>query len=411
MKTFTLFAGLLLVAGTLTAQTWNRIATSFSDDLTNVHFANENLGYVIGSGAAMYKTTDGGDSWSALSPPVASDVSLRGLWGNGAGIVYVSGSANTINGENATLLKSEDFGETWTAQDIGHTNGFENHIFCVDADNCFLSGGQTGAGGMIAHTTTGGPTWAKDNFFGVAFFSQITFADANTGYAVGLESQTFTYGAVYRTDDGGANWSPTATMVPGYTQSIHCWTPNSCICGTSTAMYRTNDSGDNWSLISLPAQETVLEIEFIDVNNGWYITVNGVYVTDDAGATWAADPNFTGTETMGSMHSLSHLGRAYAVGDGGAVYETTFAANAIAEVENIEISVQPNPASNVLNVKTDTELISGQIIDLSGRVVANLPSMRGNSQQTINIEQLPVGIYVLQLTTEHSTSNRRFVKQ
>jgi hypothetical protein len=83
----------------------------------------------------------------------------------------------------------------------------------------------------------------------------------------------------------------------------------------------------------------------------------------------------------------------------------------------IKFNLMPNPASDVLNVSYDlnkTSNISISIIDLTGRKVMNVTNETqnaGDHLQAIRLNELSAGIYLLNLSTEGGSINRKFVKQ
>lgn len=72
----------------------------------------------------------------------------------------------------------------------------------------------------------------------------------------------------------------------------------------------------------------------------------------------------------------------------------------ILSVESItsnHVSVFPNPASNQLNVVSETEISSYVIVDISGKVVLNSPKDNTKSTLNIDISKLQSGIYFLKV--------------
>jgi Leucine-rich repeat (LRR) protein len=80
-------------------------------------------------------------------------------------------------------------------------------------------------------------------------------------------------------------------------------------------------------------------------------------------------------------------------------------ASSINENEQLNISLYPNPASSILTIQSDEVINQIQIFNLLGELIQT------EKQSTFSIEQLPSGIYVLQIQTENGQSNQRFVKE
>ncbi len=80
-----------------------------------------------------------------------------------------------------------------------------------------------------------------------------------------------------------------------------------------------------------------------------------------------------------------------------------------ASFENSELSIFPIPAKNILNIKTnEITLKSGQIFDLNGKLVLEADVIG----DTINVEKLTTGTYILLLTDENGKGySQKFLKE
>lgn len=78
-------------------------------------------------------------------------------------------------------------------------------------------------------------------------------------------------------------------------------------------------------------------------------------------------------------------------------------------IQNIEFTVFPNPAREVLYINCDIEKAVYQIFDINGRLV-NSGLAFSNSE--INISDLVSGTYLIILSTDNGkTGIQKFVKQ
>ena len=64
------------------------------------------------------------------------------------------------------------------------------------------------------------------------------------------------------------------------------------------------------------------------------------------------------------------------------------------EISYNKLAVFPNPANGMLNIVTEKQIISAEIIDLPGRIIARF------SDNTINVSTLPNGYYNIRITTD-----------
>lgn len=71
-----------------------------------------------------------------------------------------------------------------------------------------------------------------------------------------------------------------------------------------------------------------------------------------------------------------------------------------------QITVFPNPATNQINLKTTTPIISVQLIDIRGQLLRSW-----KDQKQLDIQNISKGVYVLKITTNEGTQAIRFVKE
>ncbi len=76
--------------------------------------------------------------------------------------------------------------------------------------------------------------------------------------------------------------------------------------------------------------------------------------------------------------------------------------------QNDLIKIYPNPAKTEVNINSEKELTSIQILDLNGKVVARKDA--DNSRiHTISVANLPKGIYMIQTIGKEFTSNKKVI--
>jgi len=101
--------------------------------------------------------------------------------------------------------------------------------------------------------------------------------------------------------------------------------------------------------------------------------------------------------------------------NGGGLAPRTGSANSSVALADIKLSVYPNPTRDVLHMTFQGGLgqASARIMDLTGRIVLtqSFRLTQGIQQETLQVENLPVGTYVLTLDKEGKKEYFRFVKQ
>lgn len=159
-------------------------------------------------------------------------------------------------------------------------------VYSTDSMNAWI----VGAGGEILHTIDGGLNWEDYSYLTSKTCKSIDFSSETNGFIVGDD------GLVLRTEDGGQNWTSIDFDVPNTLFTVDFvdenngwivqgfWHPN-----FPRGLYRTIDGGDNWSFIEI---NNLYRVSFIDSLNGWasifdpissYVSVHRTY---DGGMNW-----------------------------------------------------------------------------------------------------------------------------
>ena len=172
-----------------------------------VTFSDATHGFVTASDPSsapvVYRTADGGKTWTASAPLPAAGGSTTGLTPvslRAFGTTLLA-DVNGQNGHNA--YRSTDGGATWTFVTTAPSQ--QDVIAFVTATRWV----QISSPGNSKETTDGGATWhafTTDYQQAAPVAPAITFGDAQVGYAT-------VRGAIQRTIDGGAHWS--ALRTPG----------------------------------------------------------------------------------------------------------------------------------------------------------------------------------------------------
>lgn len=157
---------------------WELVNTGQSGNITigyairsgKIFFQDENTGWVLGAQSDLIKTTDGGDTWSAVSLPEE--------YYNTYSIVFNTENGGIICGE--TTFQTSDGGDTWTKKDI-----FNHNML----DVCFtdsLQGWMVGEYGDVFKSSNGGNAWAQvENTVTSAALKAVSFPTKNKGWATG----------------------------------------------------------------------------------------------------------------------------------------------------------------------------------------------------------------------------------
>jgi photosystem II stability/assembly factor-like uncharacterized protein len=254
---------------------------------------NANTIYVAAAGGGVWKTTDGGTTWSPLTDSQATlSMGAIALAPSNPNVIY----AGTGEADNSTdcfygrgVLKSTDAGATWTL--------------------------LTGNAGI--------------NEFDRTAISRILIdpTDSNTVYVAvatsGENGRVGPYG-FYKSTDGGTTWTNTmasviadpmaeftdAVLDPSHPQTIYVAVGDSTAAKAENGVYRSTDAGATWSIAGnfpmgvggvikvaiAPSTSQTLIAAMADPSSGGLLAM---MKTSDGGNTWTTltkTPNFMGTQ-------------------------------------------------------------------------------------------------------------------
>jgi hypothetical protein len=277
------------------------------------HPSNANIIYIGVPAGGVWKTTDGGATWSPMSDALAS-IGVSGIavdHANPNTVYILTGDGDGADTYSIGVMKSTDGGATWSTTGLtwGVTNFVRGYKLLMHPTNSNIMLAVTNAG--IYRTNDGWSTWT--NVQGGSF-RDIEFKPGSPSTVYAVSTNTF-----YRSTDTGATWSVTGTGLPANENRIAlAVTPansnyvyylagpgGATGSGTFRGLYRSTDSGSTFSTMS-----TTPNILGSDVNGGgtgdqsWYDLALAVNPSD-ANNTITGGVNVWRSTNGGSSHTLS----------------------------------------------------------------------------------------------------------
>ncbi len=233
----------LFFAGSAFAQ-WNlEYGEELGIDFSAVNFASSTVGYAVAGSGIIYKTVDGGFTWTEQTSPTTtsffdvfckSDTEVWAVGDNGL-MVYTTDGTNWVVHDSSQVMTSLDI----------------NTVFCLGNDiwlacdtGVFFYSNDNGANWSLPVTNP-----ATDDVTDISFFN------GNKGYA-SVDGAGIMY-----TNDGGANWTKATLnlgMYPYTRTDIECIVAVNSTVGVAagwgsvigpqpTIVLVTTDGGVNWS--------------------------------------------------------------------------------------------------------------------------------------------------------------------
>ena len=272
---------------------------------------------VVGMPSLIVRSTDGGARWEQVhrSPNGWMEAeSLPVLWS-----VVVASERDGWAVGAAGVFASGDGGGSWRAV-ASPPDVDPNAVAAVGPDHVWVVGDLKDPGGQqpfeltaaVLASSDGGATWRRQRVPPLASLTDVVFADARHGWALGGEGPDYE-SVVLVTDDGGAHWRRRRTP-PGRRLSAiacvdrrHLWIS----AGQSNAdpqkahassILATADGGGTWKEQYAAPSGSLTDVCFVDGDHGWVVGIHGTILhTTDGGATWRpqqAPPNAQGLSAV-----------------------------------------------------------------------------------------------------------------
>jgi len=255
-------------------QTWSDKSLGVLENMGSCFFVNSNLGWVGGS-YGLYKTTDGGDSWTQQTGP--SNIKKIFFFDQSTG--WTVGGTYGTTSDFGQIFLTTDGGDHWTEEKNSTHWSMFNGVQFIDKSTGWVSSGF----GFLIKATDGGSVWQSPLYLKSGMgIGSMYFIDKNTGFAVGRDNNG---GSIYKTVDGGTSWidkAPGMPYSPGYIKFFNA--NNGIVAGGAyfgqPAVLVTSDGGENWTtqITSVPdgaSSGSFLSEYFVDNNTGWAVGGSG----------------------------------------------------------------------------------------------------------------------------------------
>lgn len=272
MQNSIFFALCLLFSVQLSAQEWSRqYPFPVLESLQEIAFDPNGHGWAVGSNSTILHSTNWGASWEIQEAPHAQ-VSLLSL-----AIDPNSNGQKAFIGGNL-LLKTEDGGQTWENL-IGSTNPI-NQIQIINSDIIYAFGHNN----TNKKSSDGGNTWEDVNAPSGIGPCRGYFLDELNGWA---SDGGFNNTKLYRTHDGGQNWTLLDTTPRNGIIGLYMLNENTGFMSGGQQVLKTTDGGEHWNAISEAIPQGITDLHIVNEDEIWASIFNGqVYRTFNGGTDW-----------------------------------------------------------------------------------------------------------------------------
>ena len=291
-------AGLTLAA----APAWTPQLTGVNARLRGVSAVSDKVAWASGTAGTVLRTTDGGDTWKQVNVPNAPKLDFRDIDALSDRVAYV---LSIGNGELSRIYKTADGGTSWTLQ-LANT---DPKVF-LDAMSFWspdrgIAYSDSIDGQFVIFRTTDGRTWNRipAEALPPALPNEGAYAASGTNVAIHGKNDVWiatTASRVLHSSDGGTTWSiaqtPIATSAAAGIFSVAFRTPQHGIAVGGDYQREqeavdnaavTADGGKTWTLSKgLTGYRSVVAHVPRSKSSWLAVGPTGADITHDDGRTW-----------------------------------------------------------------------------------------------------------------------------
>ncbi|RJP63777.1 MAG: T9SS C-terminal target domain-containing protein [Ignavibacteriales bacterium] len=304
-KIFYVLANLIFLLNNIFPQSgWNFIY-QFEQEITSIAFSDSLNGLASGAvNAKIYKTNDGGYSWTTINIPDLNNVISH--------LIYYNNNVCFGVGKKGTIIKSTDKGNSWSVGNVGDQSELRT-IYAAPGGNLFICQRE---GNDIYKSSDQGISWTKIPSNGTGYQYDFGFCDENVGYLVGEK--------IVKTTDEGNNWSPINNFADLFiAKKIKFLNKNVGYIydGNFSRIFKTSDGGNNWFKVFQNYNPRINDISVPDENTIWAVGYQTILKSTTSGSNWLQQ-SFTPLTDLYKVISLNPL-VSFALSTMGALYKTT----------------------------------------------------------------------------------------
>ncbi len=289
---------------------WQLLATLPGIIIHDVAFPSAKIGYAVGEEGQVWKTINGGTTWTQQNLSNASSDYFYGVAAITVKRVIISGFFDGSGGAYGVFRWTENGGETWSSDMSTGPEWLQQVRFVKKLNGLILTLGPSGgdSGTNAEYATDGGATlsdWSSSvaNPDGGWFGPQFSFLNNLHARASGINFCTSL--------TGGSEWSCGPSVDSVFDGPVFFLNDKFGVVGGGEIspnvegwLHVTTNGGTTWSARTLDGPWPIRSIVFLSNKIGWagggnvYTDVGGMYFSTDGGNTWSVD--VTTNSEMGS---------------------------------------------------------------------------------------------------------------
>jgi photosystem II stability/assembly factor-like uncharacterized protein len=310
---------------------------------------NSSVIYIGSAGGGVWKTTNGGTSWTALTDFVgslgASDILVDPA--NPNTLYLATGDGDGRDSPSIGVLKSTDGGASWSATGLNWVRSDLRYIRrLVKNGSRILAATSVG----VYYSDDAGASWTISSLTANCFDLEQMPGSAGTFYATAV---TGTTGEIYRSTDNGATWSSVRSLTGTNRIAIAVSPANAnFVCAVFSkssdsgfnGFHASTDGGTSWTIRATTPNLLGWNATGNDAGGqGWYdlclvvdpTNANTIYLggvntwkSTNGGTSWTINTMWTTSSSAPTVHADKHAlvfqnNTTLFQGNDGGIYRTT----------------------------------------------------------------------------------------
>lgn len=258
-----------------------------------IQFVDENNGWLCGEYGFVFKTTDGGNNWLDVSPPIEQRITRQIDWNSKArpegwyigyySMHFFNRDTGFVAGQKLNLVEkqreyifhlTQDGGKTWQSNPLAPRD--------MTYDPFFINGqiGFIGGNSNVYFTTDAGKSWAAtipENITSKDQLRSVFFLGESTGWACGFSGKIFIFDGV------NSNWD--SVKVTDNRLRCICFMneKDGIVVGDKNkeagTIFESNDAGKSWQLVNADFPD--LHRIFLTKKKIWIVGKEGMILVRD----------------------------------------------------------------------------------------------------------------------------------
>jgi photosystem II stability/assembly factor-like uncharacterized protein len=389
---------------------WHPVASGTTKDLLSVSFGSRSTGYIGGKDSLLLKTTNGGQNWQPVTLPpgmfsnTRKDIVSVSFLAADTGYISLAAYPQSID---TRVYKTTDGGATWSWLRMGNAVP----LYCLfDADGKGYVVGSTAYKGF-AVSRIGNDTVYNQHVFSddpYLFFRTVDYRNT-VGIAAGDE------GLIARTFDNGNSWDTVSATGNTGIYAVSFLNDSTVLAASNSpgsTLLVSRDTGHSWTVEtnSLTFDYPVMKA-LVRSPKDSFIAVGASTTTPGKGTLYWHDGVFNSFQNVDfplQGVAMRDDSIAYAVGAQGFIVTNATTPLSIDNVERLRASwlLYPNPSYGqcISSMPVKHTL---KIFDVGGRVVTDLD--RSSFSHNVQLKHLAPGIFIIAAETERGTLRTKLV--